>query len=100
MSTETREELQFIPAQFTSIEHMRHVYCCRHTAMDSNFHADDMGLLSVADPQIAILKWIRCWLRNTLLLLRCGPCGQYARSAFVHKSTAAHAATVGSVSEP
>jgi transposase len=29
MSTETREELQFIPAQLTRIEHVRHVYGCR-----------------------------------------------------------------------
>lgn len=29
MSTETREELQFIPAQLKRIEHVRHVYSCR-----------------------------------------------------------------------
>ena len=29
MSTETREELQFIPAQLKRIEHVRHVYGCR-----------------------------------------------------------------------
>ena len=30
MSTEVRQELVFIPAQFKVIKHVRYVYSCRH----------------------------------------------------------------------